>query len=88
MAWLSLDGHDNEPHRFLSSCLLALQTIAPHLGEAARSLLDLPQPVTSEHLITSLINDLADWQESVLLVLDDYHFIQSQGDPRGPDLLA
>ncbi|HKC86517.1 MAG TPA: helix-turn-helix transcriptional regulator, partial [Blastocatellia bacterium] len=40
-------------------------------------MLDLPQPVKPEHFITSLINDLADPPQPVLLVLDDYHFIRS-----------
>jgi ATP/maltotriose-dependent transcriptional regulator MalT len=78
VAWLSLDRNDDEPNRFLTYCILALQTVAPHLGEAAKSMLDFPQLVTPEHLITSLINDLADWQKPILLALDDYHFIQSQ----------
>src|SRR5262249_42350912 len=78
VAWLSLDSDDDEPIQYGSYCTLALQTISPHLGEAAKSMLAFPQPVKPEHLITSLINDLADWQKPVLLVLDDYHFIQSQ----------
>jgi len=77
VAWLALDGEDDEPIRLGSYCILALQTVAPHLGEAAKSMLDFPQPVKPEHLITSLINDLADYQQPVLLVMDDYHFIQS-----------
>src|SRR4030095_5340590 len=77
VAWLSLDGEDDEPIRFGSYCIRALQTIAPHIGEAAKSMLDLPQPVKPEHLITSLINDLAASPRPVLLVLDDYHFISS-----------
>src|SRR5262245_22005239 len=56
VARLSLDGDDDEPDRFWSYCILALQTIAPHVGEAAGSMLDLPQPVAAEHFITSLIN--------------------------------
>ena len=76
VAWLSLDSDDDEPIRFGSYCIRALQTIAPHIGEAAKSMLDLLQPVKPEHFITSLINDLADSPHPVLLVLDDYHFIR------------
>ncbi len=78
VAWLSLESDDDEPIRFGSYCIHALQTIAPHLGEAAKTMLDLPQPVKPEHFITSLINDLADLRKPVLLVLDDYHFILNQ----------
>lgn len=77
VAWLSLDRDDDELDRFLSYYIFALQTVAPHLGEAARSILEFPQPVTPESLVTSLINDLADWQKPLLFVLDDYHFVQS-----------
>jgi LuxR family maltose regulon positive regulatory protein len=77
VAWLSLDRDDDELDRFLSYCISALQTVAPHLGEAARSILDFPQPVAAESLLTSLINDLTEWQKPLLLVLDDYHFVQS-----------
>jgi len=77
VAWLSLDSDDDEPIRFGSYCIRALQTVAPHIGEAAESMLDLPQPVKPEHFITSLINDLAALPHPVLLVLDDYHFIRN-----------
>nr|ALV86488.1 LuxR family transcriptional regulator [uncultured bacterium 20] len=78
VAWLSLDENDDESTQFLSYLILALQTVAPHLGEAAKSLLDFPHPVAPEHLVSSIVNDLDDWREPTLLVLDDYHFIRSQ----------
>lgn len=77
VAWLSLDSNDDEPNRFLTYCIFALQTIAPHLGEAAKSMLDFPQPVTLEHLLTSLLSDLIDWDKPILLVLDDFHFMRN-----------
>src|SRR5262247_3017825 len=49
VAWLSLDSGDDEPIRFESYCILALQTIASHIGEAAKSMLAFPQPVKPEH---------------------------------------
>ena len=47
VAWLSLYRNDDEPNRFLTYCILALQTVAPHLGEAAKSMLDFPQPASA-----------------------------------------
>ena len=34
VAWLSLDEGDNDPTRFLTYLVAALQTIAPKIGEA------------------------------------------------------
>src|SRR5262249_17913828 len=51
VAWLSLDSDDDEPIRFGSYCTLALQTIASHIGEGAKSMLAVPQPVKPEHFI-------------------------------------
>ena len=43
-AWLSLDEGDNDPARFWTYVIAALQTRQPSLGVAARSLLASPQP--------------------------------------------
>src|SRR6266480_775715 len=39
VAWLSLEPGDNEPMRFLSYLIAALQTLDPHLGAVALTLL-------------------------------------------------
>src|SRR4029453_10160761 len=43
VAWLSLDEGDNDPTRFLSYLVGALQRIAPNIGEGALGLLRSPQ---------------------------------------------
>jgi LuxR family maltose regulon positive regulatory protein len=64
VAWLSLDDGDNDPVRFLTYFVGALQTVAPHVGEDVLSALQAPQlakakasPLT-ETLLTSLINQI------------------------------
>lgn len=78
--WLSLDDDDNQPTRFLTYLIAALQTAEAQWGETAVSLLQSPQPLPPTQLITSLINDLAqpERQAPVVLVLDDYHVIHNQ----------
>lgn len=44
-AWLALGPEDNEPLRFLSSLIAALQTRDPSLGGSALALLQTPPPV-------------------------------------------
>ena len=38
-AWLSLDEGDNDPTRFLTYLVAALQTIAPNIGEGVVGML-------------------------------------------------
>jgi LuxR family maltose regulon positive regulatory protein len=79
-AWLSLDEGDNDPARFLTYCIAALQTIEPGLGQTALALLQASpaQPPPVEAILTPLINDIADLPEPVILILDDYHVIEAQ----------
>src|SRR6266508_62789 len=44
VAWLSLDEGDNDPERFLTYLIAALQTIAPNIGQGIQSALQSPQP--------------------------------------------
>ena len=76
-AWLSLDESDNDPARFFTYLLAALQQLDPNIGQAAKVMLQSPQPPPPEALLASLINDVAVSPQPFMLVLDDYHLIQS-----------
>src|SRR5919202_1014159 len=73
VAWLSLDGGDNDPSTFLRYLVAALQTVAPSVGPTLLALLQAPQPPPPAVLLTVLINDLAVLPQASILVLDDYH---------------
>src|SRR5205807_9892258 len=56
--------------------IAALQTLDPHLGAVALTLLQMPQPAATETVLTLLTNDLASHgrdRGDFVLVLDDYH---------------
>ena len=74
-AWLSLDAGDNDPAMFWRYVVAALQTVAPGMGDDALSQLRASQPSTS--VVTSLVNDLANLDDHLVLVLDDFHVIES-----------
>src|SRR5260370_24449031 len=57
-AWLSLDAGDNDPTRFLTYLVAALQTIAATIGAGAVAVLHSPQPPPPEALLTALLNDI------------------------------
>ena len=77
-AWVSLDEGDNDPIRFWSYLIAACQSIQDEVGEAALALLHAPQPLPADVIPTILINDLAQLENDLLLILDDYHVIQNQ----------
>lgn len=76
VAWLSVDQGDNDPIRFWSYVVAALQTIEPRLGEAAVATLQTAQSLPTEELLVGLINEIAAvGVERFVLVLDDFHLI-------------
>jgi LuxR family maltose regulon positive regulatory protein len=80
VAWLSLDAGDNDPARFWRHVVAALDRARPGIAERASPLLGPPTPASFEGLVTALINDLAarPGEDELLLVLDDYHLIDTQ----------
>lgn len=76
-AWFSLDENDNDPARFLSYLVAALQTIEASIGPGVLSAFQSPQPPLAEAVLTSLINDMAILPGRIILVLDDYHLIKA-----------
>ena len=78
VAWLSLDEGDSDPHRFLTYLIAALQTITPVIGKGASAVLQSPQPPPIETILTAVINDILPLSGSFIMVLDDYHVIESK----------
>ena len=80
IGWLSLDAADNDPARFWRHAVAALDQACPGIGERVDPLLGPPTPPSFEPLVTALINELATApdDDDVLLVLDDYHVIDSR----------
>lgn len=77
VSWLSLDEADSKLPRFLAYLVTALQRISPLLGEGVLAILESSQPALSESILTGLINDLASVEDRYVLVLDDYHVVDS-----------
>jgi LuxR family maltose regulon positive regulatory protein len=71
-AWLSLDAGDTDLTRFLTYLVAALQTI----GASVVGLLQSPPP-PAEAILTALLNAVSAVPDPFILVLDDYHVIDS-----------
>jgi LuxR family maltose regulon positive regulatory protein len=80
VAWLSLDEGDNDPTRFLTYLVAALQTITQDFGSGVLGAIQKSQPLTTinESLLTTLLNEIAAIPDNFTLVLDDYHTIDSE----------
>jgi LuxR family maltose regulon positive regulatory protein len=80
-AWLSLDADDNDPTRFLTYLLAALGR-TKQLGEEFEggigSMLQSPQPPPAQSVLIPILNQLAEAESKIILVLDDFHLIDSQ----------
>ena len=86
VAWVALDADDNQPPRFWAYVIAALQTIASTMGRDLQQTLQAlrfrstPPPAEDDGItsgLSALINDLAQQSERLLLILDDYHLIES-----------
>jgi LuxR family transcriptional regulator, maltose regulon positive regulatory protein len=88
VAWVSLEPEDNDPTRFLSYLIAALQTLDAQIGTTALALLRTPQPPSPEAVLAVLTNDLVSREAGdVALVLDDYHVITADPIQRGMTFL-
>jgi LuxR family maltose regulon positive regulatory protein len=72
VAWVALDSGDNDPARFWSYVIAALQSARPSLTDLPR-VAEAPLAV----LVHDVVRQLTRADESLVLILDDYHTIES-----------
>ncbi|MBE0671167.1 MAG: hypothetical protein IH588_11310 [Anaerolineales bacterium] len=79
-AWLSLDVEDDSLPRFVAYLLAALQKIDSAIGWTAQRTLESfsTEIFPTDTIISSLIRDLSDFAEPIILVLEDYHCMESR----------
>jgi LuxR family maltose regulon positive regulatory protein len=79
IVWVSLDEADDDPVRFWTYVLSALQRGIPGLGGAALGALATPGLDPVDLALPTLINELAAVGTEHVLVLDDYHLLAAAG---------
>jgi LuxR family maltose regulon positive regulatory protein len=77
-AWLSLDKNDNDPARFLIYLIAAMQRIEPGIGADVQAVLGESPSPHFEILLTRLISEMERLPDKSIIVLDDYHLIDSK----------
>ncbi len=78
VGWLSLDEGDTNPVRFLSYLVAALQPIKTGIGDRLLGALQTREPPPMEALLTDLINEITSIPDHFIIVLDDYHSVESK----------
>ena len=81
VGWLSLDEGDNDTVRFLTYLITALnriQGLETEIGVSALQMLQSQQTPSPETILIAVINEVAMVTDKIVLILDDYHLIDSQ----------
>ena len=86
-AWVSLDEGDNDPVRFWLYWISALQQLIPNIGQEVYMLLHTTQDPQWEMIVTLLLNEIAGLSEHMVMILDDYHVIESHEIHKGVGFL-
>lgn len=83
VAWLSLEKDDNDPGRFWSYMLAALQIVQSDFGRENIDTLFASQDFQVDSFLIALVNEIAARSDPLVLVLDDYHVIDSASIQEG-----
>jgi LuxR family maltose regulon positive regulatory protein len=78
ICWVSLDNGDNEPIRFLSYLVAAIETAGVGISTDARPILHSITEPPHQTILTVLINDLERFAIPAFVVLDDYQSITNK----------
>jgi LuxR family transcriptional regulator, maltose regulon positive regulatory protein len=78
VAWLSLDEGEHDQTSFLTYLIASLQTITPEIAAGVLAALQSRRPPPIESALTALLNAITDASSDFVLVLDDYHLIDSR----------
>ncbi len=78
LAWVSLDASDNDPLRFWTCVISALNSLHPGVGEIPLALLYASVPPPIEDVLAPLLNTLNQLPTDTVLVLDDFHHIEAE----------
>ncbi|MBV6819002.1 HTH-type transcriptional regulator MalT [Rahnella sp. PD12R] len=83
LGWYSLDESDNQPERFASYLIAAVQHACGGHCVKSEALSQKHQYASLSALFAQLFVELSDWHRPLLLVIDDYHLISNDAIHEG-----
>jgi LuxR family maltose regulon positive regulatory protein len=76
VAWLSLDKLDNDWSTFWRCFIASIQKKDPKFGHTLDFLIEQQSATSYESAMTALINELVRIDSQVVIIIDDFHFIE------------
>ena len=75
--WLSLDENDNDLRTFLTHFVAALQQAFPGYFRTINEMITMPELPGTKMLKNTIINELNELPELVIMTMDDYHLVSN-----------
>ena len=78
IVWLTLDEEDNDLRKFIAGIILSFNSLNKNYFKNTRNLFDLPKFIGNNSILSSFFNELSQINKEIVLVLDDYHYIENK----------
>ena len=79
VAWLTVDDNDNNLVWFLSNLVEAIRRANPAVAGDLGELLEQSGEDAQQYVLTSLVNQIAERDEPVAIIVDDWHRVTAPG---------
>lgn len=76
-AWFTIEPGDAHPRQFLNYLVTAICQALPELEESLLPITTANPPLPIDYIQTLLVNQVSDVKEPLIIVLDDYHNVNS-----------
>lgn len=76
-AWFTIESADSHPRQFLNYLVTAVCQALPELEESLLPVTTASPPLPLTYIKTLLVNQIADTRQPLVIVLDDYHNVDS-----------
>jgi LuxR family maltose regulon positive regulatory protein len=88
VAWLSLEPDDSDPERLFHYALASIDRASPGAVKNTMTLVNSTEWPDPETRLISLVNDIAEMKDELVLALDDYHVIDNDRVHQGIGMLV
>jgi ATP/maltotriose-dependent transcriptional regulator MalT len=79
VAWLTVDDNDNNLVWFLSNLVEAIRRADPAVARGLGEVLEESGEDAQQYVLTSLVNEIAERDERVAIIVDDWHRVTAPG---------